>query len=285
MSPEPPPPDLDVLIAEDDGDIRFFLRTLLESQGYRCAEAEDGRIAVEIARRCPPRVILLDLMMPNVDGWTAAKQLRADPQTHDVPIHCVTALNFPAARDAAHEAGCDGYLTKPVSPEEILEVVRAALDMRRAGGSRLTRGVERLEQALVGKVPGRERNWVKEVDTALNDLEAAMHGHTALLGALGGPADEVDLTSPTLVRQAAQLRRQHADLLGRVGALRARVRGAGQAFQAPAGLAEPHPAGSVVDFSALRRTGQELVTALKRHAEAERSLLFESVGTDIGVGD
>jgi CheY-like chemotaxis protein len=125
-----PGPSIDVLIAEDDPDVRFIVRHLLEGQGYRCAEAEDGREAVDIARQCPPRLVLLDLMMPGVDGFSAAEQLRADPHTRGTHIHCQTALDFPAAHRAARQAGCEVFLTKPIDPEGLLDVVSTPLDAR-----------------------------------------------------------------------------------------------------------------------------------------------------------
>jgi CheY-like chemotaxis protein len=112
-SPTTPRASIDVLIAEDDPVIRLAVRQLLEDEGYTCAEAEDGRDVLDIALQYPPRLVLLDLMMPEIDGFTAAEELRSNPLTHDVPIHCLTALDFPAARRAAERSGCDVFLTKP----------------------------------------------------------------------------------------------------------------------------------------------------------------------------
>jgi CheY-like chemotaxis protein len=283
---------LDVLIAEDDCDIRLALRQLLESEGYRCAEAEDGRAAVEVARQCAPRVVLLDLMMPEVDGFTAARQLRADPVTRDVYIHCVTALNFAAARQAALEAGCDGYLTKPFNADELLGVVRVAISSQGPKGDEFDRAVEQLEGTLAAKVPGRERDWLKGVGTALSQLEAVLRRQAIQMGAAEGLLCEVDLTRPSLVRLAAELRQQHHEFFGQIRALLTRVQSAARAFQAVAdpagvgpGLREPRAAGSVVDFSAIRQAGLKLLTAIHHYSKAERELLFESVSTDIGVGD
>ena len=121
------PESIDVLIAEDDAVTRLAVRQLLEGQGYTCAEAENGREAVEIARQCPPRLVRLDLMMPEIDGYTVAEQLRADPHTHAVPIHCLTGLDFPAAHRAAQRSGCEVVLTKPLDMEGLLDVVSIAL--------------------------------------------------------------------------------------------------------------------------------------------------------------
>jgi CheY-like chemotaxis protein len=119
---------IDVLIVEDDPITRMAERQLLEGAGYRCAEAEDGREAVEIARLQPPRLVLLDLMMPGIDGFAVAEQLRADPRTRDIPIHCVSGLDFPAARRAAKKSGCEVFLPKPFELEGLVDVVTIALN-------------------------------------------------------------------------------------------------------------------------------------------------------------
>jgi CheY-like chemotaxis protein len=117
-------PPIDVLIAEDDDATRHGLRALLEGQGYTCVEAADGREAVTLARRRPPRCVLLDLTLPGLDGLAVARRLRADPRTRAAHIHAVTGRDDPAAQEAARRAGCEAFLTKPVEPEAILGLVR-----------------------------------------------------------------------------------------------------------------------------------------------------------------
>jgi len=121
------PQTLDVLIVEDDPGARTAVRRLLEREGYTCAEAGDGREAVDIARLRPPRLVLMDLMMPEMDGFAAARQLRLDPRTQDIPIHCLTGLDFPEARRAAKRSGCEVFLTKPLDVEGLLDNVSVAL--------------------------------------------------------------------------------------------------------------------------------------------------------------
>src|SRR5262249_55498807 len=89
---------VDVLIAEDDAPTREGIRRLLEQQGYRGAEAGDGREAWELARRPLPRCVLLDLRMPALDGLAVACQLRADPRTCGAAIHCLTGLTDEGSR-------------------------------------------------------------------------------------------------------------------------------------------------------------------------------------------
>src|SRR5262245_4474314 len=119
---EPVPP-IDVLITEDDPGLRGMLRLLLERDGYRCAEADNGREAVEIARQRQPRLVLLDLIMPELDGFAVARQIRADPRAHGVHICFLTARADDATRARAGRAGCEAFLTKPVEPQDLLDVI------------------------------------------------------------------------------------------------------------------------------------------------------------------
>jgi CheY-like chemotaxis protein len=120
---------VDVLIAEDDVLMRRSVRALLENEGYHCAEVDDGRAAVELARRSPPRCAILDLVMPGMDGITMAHQLRADPRTRDIHIHCLTGITDASTREEAAKAGFESYMTKPMDPSQLLQVIRK--DMNR----------------------------------------------------------------------------------------------------------------------------------------------------------
>jgi CheY-like chemotaxis protein len=123
-------PPVDVLIADDDASYRECVRLLLESAGYRCAEAGDGLEAVELARRLLPRCVLLDLAMPRLDGYTAARALRSDPYTSSLRIHCLTGITGPEAQQMAQEAGCERFLAKPVRPDALLRAVGATAPPR-----------------------------------------------------------------------------------------------------------------------------------------------------------
>jgi CheY-like chemotaxis protein len=115
---------IDVLIAEDDAPVRAGIRSLLEQEGYHCAEAGNGRDTVELARRHLPRCVLLDLRMPGLDGFAVARRLRADPRTSGAAIYCLTGLTDSATRRAARAVGCAAFLTKPVDPAALLEALR-----------------------------------------------------------------------------------------------------------------------------------------------------------------
>jgi CheY-like chemotaxis protein len=113
VSPHAP---VDVLIADDDAQLRSSVRLLLETQGFTCAEAMDGPQAVAVAHDLTPRCVLLDLGMPGLDGFSVARRLRADPRTAHAHVHCLTGHADPTSRREAEAAGCELFLTKPVDP-------------------------------------------------------------------------------------------------------------------------------------------------------------------------
>jgi CheY-like chemotaxis protein len=115
---------VDVLIVDDDPLARRALRAVLERAGYHCEEASDGPQAMDQALRNPPRCVLLDLIMPGLDGFVVARRMRSDPRTRGAHLHCLTGRTDQEARTQALQAGFETYLVKPVSPRLLLEVVR-----------------------------------------------------------------------------------------------------------------------------------------------------------------
>jgi CheY-like chemotaxis protein len=116
-----------VLIAEDDDSLRMLMRLSLDIGGVVIDEAADGEAALALARRNPPDVVLLDWMMPVIDGLSVCRALRADPHTAAALIVMVTARALPEDREAALAAGADHYIAKPFSPAALLETVRHAI--------------------------------------------------------------------------------------------------------------------------------------------------------------
>lgn len=116
-----------VLVVDDVADARDVISELLRSEGHRVVEAEDGAEAVKAAGRERPRLVLLDLNLPVLDGLEVARRLRKLPGMGKVPIVAVTAYHYYGMREAAIEAGCDEYLPKPVDFDELKEVVRRLL--------------------------------------------------------------------------------------------------------------------------------------------------------------
>ena len=121
-----------VLIAEDHEDSRDALRTLLEAFGYQVRVAGNGFEAVADARAHHPDLILMDMMMPGMDGLEATRTLRADPGFPRIPIVAVTAME--GARERVLQAGCDDWVAKPIDIRGFLARLPAWLDSARTGG-------------------------------------------------------------------------------------------------------------------------------------------------------
>lgn len=115
-----------ILLAEDHFDSREALCALLEAFGFDVVPAVNGEEAVELARRSPPDLILMDIMMPGVDGFEATRRLRGFPETRHVPIITLTAME--GAQAKAMDAGADDFLAKPINSGQLLDKVRDWLD-------------------------------------------------------------------------------------------------------------------------------------------------------------
>lgn len=114
-----------VLVVDDESAMRTLYRGYLEDVGCRVLSAADGGSAIDIAAEERPDVIVMDLAMPRVDGWSAASQLKRSERTQQIPIIVLSAVQ--TARDSAHAAGCDVYLAKPCLPELLWWHIRAVL--------------------------------------------------------------------------------------------------------------------------------------------------------------
>jgi two-component system response regulator MprA len=112
-----------VLVADDQDDVRCLLSLLLQLEGHEVATVNDGAEAVAEATRRPPDAIILDVMMPRVDGLTALRQLRLGPSTAHVPVLLLSGKTAAADFDAGMKAGADGYLAKPFEPDDLLAAI------------------------------------------------------------------------------------------------------------------------------------------------------------------
>ncbi|MGM9648380.1 MAG: response regulator transcription factor [Butyricicoccaceae bacterium] len=117
-----------ILIVEDDGNIRELLRLYLEREGYEIFEAENGAVGLEQWKRCKPDMLLLDVMMPVMDGWEVCKKIREES---DVPIIILTAKGETFDKVNGLEMGADDYIVKPLEMREVVARVRAVF--RRLG--------------------------------------------------------------------------------------------------------------------------------------------------------
>lgn len=112
-----------VLVVEDTADSREIVKLILESEGYRVLEAENGIVAVETARRELPDAILMDMSLPLMDGCQATKLIRQLPMLRNTPIIALSAYNQWTWRSRAILAGCTDFLTKPVETKVLFEVL------------------------------------------------------------------------------------------------------------------------------------------------------------------
>jgi CheY-like chemotaxis protein len=108
-----------ILIVEDHSDMRELVRLILRSLDYVPIVASHGQECLEKAIAEKPQLIIMDMMMPVMDGWEAAKALRANPDTKNIPILATTALFRPDELKTCFEAGCNGYIVKPFSCRDL----------------------------------------------------------------------------------------------------------------------------------------------------------------------
>jgi two-component system cell cycle response regulator DivK len=116
-----------ILVVEDTEDNRRILRDLLTHAGFELIEATDGESGVAMATTHRPDLILMDIQLPVLDGYEAARRIRANPDTHSIPIIAVTSYALSGDETKAIAAGCDGYVAKPFSPRKILAMVHEFL--------------------------------------------------------------------------------------------------------------------------------------------------------------
>ena len=117
-----------ILLVEDNEMNRDMLSRRLKKKGYEVAIAVDGQQGVDMASTENPDLILLDMSLPVMDGWEAAKRLKSDPATQQIPIIALTAHAMAGDREKSLEAGCDDYDTKPVDLKSLLGKMERLLD-------------------------------------------------------------------------------------------------------------------------------------------------------------
>ena len=119
--------DITILCVDDEPDILEILKYNLSSEGYNVLTANDGLSAISKAKEIIPNLIIMDIMMPNMDGIEACEKLRADQKFNDTIIMFLTARGEDYSHVAAYEAGADDYVTKPVKPKVLVSKVKGLL--------------------------------------------------------------------------------------------------------------------------------------------------------------
>ncbi len=116
-----------ILYVEDNSDNRKLVRRVLESEGYAVAEAKDGQQAMECLLSEPIDLALMDINMPEVDGYTLTARIKAMPQFANLPIVAVTANVMRGDRERSLQAGCDGYIQKPIDIDTLSQQIERFL--------------------------------------------------------------------------------------------------------------------------------------------------------------
>ena len=117
-----------ILIADDDEDLRLLVQVTLENPTYRILTAVNGRKAVEAVNQHMPDLLIIDWMMPGLNGCEAVAHLRENPETASIPVVMLTAKDSLDAKEAAASLALAGYLAKPFSPLELIKKVREVLE-------------------------------------------------------------------------------------------------------------------------------------------------------------
>ena len=115
-----------ILVVDDEENVRRLLCRMLRNK-YIVLEAKDGKVAIDIARSQRPDIILMDIMMPNIDGYTACYTIKQDPVTKAIPIVMLTAIGCELNVKLSQEIGADGYITKPFSSKTLTDTVNRFL--------------------------------------------------------------------------------------------------------------------------------------------------------------
>jgi|SRR5579864_337452 len=158
-----------VLIVDDERDTNDILARMVTARGFKAVQIFDGNQVLDAVRANVPDLILLDLMMPDVDGFDLCEKLKRDRETNLVPIIMVTALNDPNHRIQGIRVGANGYLSKPFTADQLFEAVDRAMGWRKEHETRGTNGEVVFDMRS-------ELNYLQQ----LNDLLSDLYAHTPL---------------------------------------------------------------------------------------------------------
>jgi diguanylate cyclase (GGDEF)-like protein len=174
MSPLPQPPPTpfkgDILIVDDVSENLEFLSTILTQQGYKVRSVLSGATALKVAQAARPDLILLDIKMPEMDGYKVCERLKSDPITQDIPVIFLSALDRASDKVKAFTIGGIDYIPKPFQVEELLARVRNHLDLRSAQAQ-----VHKLNGELEQRVIQRTTQLEREIGERLQMQEKLLH--------------------------------------------------------------------------------------------------------------
>lgn len=126
-----------ILVVDDNVDMVDLLKSILEMEGYEVIEAFDGQEALDKTKQQHPDFILLDIMMPVMDGWEACRRLKGCRKTSEIPVTILTARVDPQDKERASQLGAEDYLTKPFEPDELLKRIKKVVVKKDSNGKHL----------------------------------------------------------------------------------------------------------------------------------------------------
>jgi two-component system, OmpR family, alkaline phosphatase synthesis response regulator PhoP len=190
-----------VLVVEDNANLAFGLTRSLESEGYQVEAAEDGVRGLEMARTTNPDLVVLDLMLPGMDGYTILKKLRAEGK--DVPVLILTARGEEADKVFGFRLGADDYVTKPFSLSELLARVQAILRRVKSADRRDGEAVEEFGDVSINTLA----RWVKKSESEIALTPKEFDLLLALVRRRGAVASRIELLKEVWGHQAEVMTR------------------------------------------------------------------------------
>jgi len=218
-----------ILVVEDEKDVREMIRLNLKAAGFDVVEASNGAEALALAKNDPPKVIILDLMMPEMSGIEFCRALRRNPATSRIPVLMLTAKSTEEDKVVGFEVGADDYVTKPFSPRELVLRVRAVArrqpDQGAAKAAPLKAGTIQLDRGSMIATIGAKKLPLTSTEFRLLELllrrAGSIQSRDALLSEVWGY--QANLDTRTVDTHIRRLR----DKMGKAGALVETVRGSG----------------------------------------------------------
>ena len=190
-----------VLVVEDNANLAFGLTRSLESEGYEVEAAEDGVRGLEMARTTNPDLVVLDLMLPGMDGYTILKKLRAEGK--DVPVLILTARGEEADKVFGFRLGADDYVTKPFSLSELLARVQAILRRAKSGDRRDGEAVEEFGDVSINTLARSVKKGETEIPLTPKEFDLLL----ALVRRRGAVASRLELLKEVWGHQAEVMTR------------------------------------------------------------------------------
>jgi two-component system phosphate regulon response regulator PhoB len=218
-----------ILVVEDEKDVREMIRLNLKAAGFDVVEAGNGAEALALAKNDPPKVIILDLMMPEMSGIEVCRALRRNPATSRIPVLMLTAKSTEEDKVVGFEVGADDYVTKPFSPRELVLRVRAVArrqpDQGAAKAAPLKAGTIQLDRGSMIATIGAKKLPLTSTEFRLLELllrrAGSIQSRDALLSEVWGY--QANLDTRTVDTHIRRLR----DKMGKAGVLVETVRGSG----------------------------------------------------------